>query len=85
MSNIALELATSKKVVLATKQAFSKLAPVVEKNPVAFGVGLVVAGGAALYLYTEHQKNKQRNVINNTINVTNNYSLFTINNHYYYS
>ncbi len=64
MSNIALELATSKEVVLATKQVFSKLAPVVEKNPVAVAVGLVGVGCLALYLY----KSQQQNVTNITIN-----------------
>ncbi len=63
MSNIVLELATSKEVVLATKQAFSKLAPVVAKNPMAVAVGFAGVGCLALYLYKS-----QKNVTNITIN-----------------
>ncbi len=64
MSNIALEIATSKEVALVAKQAFSKLAPVVEKNPVAVGMGVVAVGCFAYYLH----KKSQQNVTNITIN-----------------
>ncbi len=64
MSNIALELATSKEAGLIAKQLLSKVAPVVKNNPVEVGLGLVAAGCFAYYLH----KKSQQNVTNITIN-----------------